>query len=91
MTVTSGNDVAITTSWVDITVARPELANADIFLENKVSGAAVYLVWGGAAPVAGSVKGQQLGYLQTVKGKAAAVWLRTEASAGGLVAAGVIT
>lgn len=83
----TGADITLTSAWVDLTVAYPALANAQIWVQCRaVNPAAIAFTSDSAAPTGGGFlinRGESFG------GKAAHVWAR--ATGGGTtITAGVI-
>jgi hypothetical protein len=72
---TSYNDVAVTTSWVDLTVANAALASVPIVIQNKQPGTIVNVFFGGASAPAKDSEGVELRYGEFTDGTAAKVWV----------------
>jgi hypothetical protein len=91
MTLTSSADVPVTVDWVDITVGRPQFANADIAIQNKVFGGTTYLVLGGANQPSEAVTGYMMGHREVWKVKSDHIWVRSEVLHDGKLAVGIVT
>lgn len=74
----SYNDVAVTTSWVDLTVANPALANALVIVQNKQPGTFVNVFWGGVSAPVKLTEGVELAYGDATDGTAAKIWVVTD-------------
>lgn len=67
-------DQALTTAWVDLTVALPTLASADATYQNQGGEPVAVVFGGGSAPTGKS--GIVLGPREIVSGNAVNVWAR---------------
>ena len=67
---------SLTTSWVDLVVATPGVANVDAFLQNTGRNSVAVFFGGAAAP--GVDDGQILQPLESFQGKSDHIWVRGE-------------
>lgn len=83
---TSYNDVAVTATWVDLTVANAALVSSACVIQRKDQGAfPLYVFFGGGSAPTSDNAGVLLRTLgESVDGTAAKIWVRADQLGGAL-------